>query len=67
VKSVNIYKQANLGMEGQVEDFVKYWLNERHALEAAYKSTTTQFPDVDAVLNQVYELQGSLGLCAGKW
>jgi hypothetical protein len=43
-----------------VEDFVTYWLNERHALEAAYKSTVTKFPGVDAVVNQVYDLQGNI-------
>jgi hypothetical protein len=47
-------------MEGQVEDLATYWLNERHALEAAYKSTVTKFPDVDAVLNQVCNLLGNI-------
>lgn len=43
-------------MEGQVEEFVQYWLNERHALKTAYKSTVKKFRNLSVVLNQVYDL-----------
>jgi hypothetical protein len=31
-------KKKDLEMEGQVEEFVQYWLNDSHALKSTYKS-----------------------------
>jgi hypothetical protein len=45
-------------MEGKVEEFVQYSLNERHALKLAYKSIVKKFPNLGVVLNQMYELLG---------
>lgn len=49
-------KKKDIQMEGQVEEFVQYWLNERHALKSAYKSIVTKFRNLSVVLNQVYDL-----------
>jgi hypothetical protein len=57
-KGDTVRKKKDLKMEGQVEEFVQYWLNERHALKSAYKSTVTKFPNLRVVLNQVYGLSG---------
>jgi hypothetical protein len=46
----DIVREKDVEMEGQVEDFVQYWLSERHAHESAYKSSVTTFPDVNVVL-----------------
>jgi hypothetical protein len=47
-------------LEGQVDAFTKYWLNERHALESSYKGTIKKYPDVEIVSKQVYNLLGAI-------
>jgi hypothetical protein len=46
-------------MEEQV-DCIRYWLNERHALESCFKTTIQKYPDTESVLQQVYDLLGSI-------
>jgi hypothetical protein len=41
-------------------DCIRYWLNERHALDSCFKSTIQKYPDSEAVLHQVYNLLGSI-------
>jgi hypothetical protein len=46
-------------MEDKV-DYVRYWLNERHALDSCFKNTIQKYPESEAVLHQVHDLLGSI-------
>jgi hypothetical protein len=49
-------------MQGdQVQDFVvQFWLDERHTLQTGYKNILAKYPEANVVLNQVYDILGTI-------